>query len=126
MQDGEGDITRGGAGQLLVAEEPVRQPGGASHQLLSLVERKRGQVGLEELAHDAVGELLLEIRAAGDEHLEACLGGERPRLGHEPGLAHPGAALDRDHPPGSRVRRVDRGLEGGELGLALEQRERET
>ena len=122
VQDGEGDVTRGGAGQLLVAEEPVGQPGGASHQLLSLVERKRGQVGLEELAHDAVGELLLEIRAARHEHLEACLGGERPRLGHEPGLAHPGAALDRDHPPGSRVRRVHHGVHGGELGLALEQR----
>ena len=122
MQHGEGHVARGGAGQLVVAEEPVGQARGARHHLVALLRPERGEVRLEELAHDAVGELLLEIGAAGYEHLEADLGRERPRLGYQSRLAHPGATLDRDQAAGARLRGFDHGMQSGELDLTLQQR----
>ena len=48
--------------------------------LLALLRRQRGEQRLEQLAHDAVGELLLEVGAARDQHLEAGLRREAARL----------------------------------------------
>jgi hypothetical protein len=122
VQDREGDVARGVAGQLLVAEEPLRQRGRAGDHLVTLLLRQRREIRLEELAHDAEGELLLEVGAAGDEHLEAGLRRERARLGDQSRLPHPGTALDRHDPARARGRRGDDGVQRRELGLALEQR----
>ena len=68
--------------------------------MVALLRRERREVGLKQLAHDAERELLLEVGAAGNQHLEAGRGREHAGLGDEPRLAHPGAPLDRHHPSG--------------------------
>src|SRR5207237_6935810 len=97
-------------------------PRGAGEQPAAISLRERGEERLEQLADDAVRELLLELCAAGDENLELRLPGKRSRLRDEPGLAHPGPALDQHEPAVYSRRGVHRGTPRREVVLAPQQR----
>ena len=71
VEDGERDIRRRGSRHLLVVEEPLGERSGAGQELLPLRRLDRGEIGLEQLAHDPVGELLLEVGAPRGKHFEA-------------------------------------------------------
>jgi hypothetical protein len=122
VHDRERNVASSLACQLLVAEEPFREAGRAGQHLVALPGWQRCQQRLEELAHDAVGELLLEVGATREQHLEVVTRREAARLGDEPCLTHSGAPLDRDHAPGAGCRRVHDGLQCGHFGFALQQR----
>src|SRR3954447_16860979 len=121
VEDGERDIRRSRSRHLLVVEEPLSKRSGAGQELLALRDLERGEVGLEQLAYDSVGELLLEIGAPRCQHFEAGCRGEPARLRGEARLACPGPPLDRDHPAGACSGGLDDGLDRGDLRLALEQ-----
>jgi hypothetical protein len=121
VKHGKRDVAGCRPGQLLVAEEAVGEAGRPRHHFVALLWDERCQVRLEELADDAVGELLLEIGAARNEDLEADLRCQRACLGNQAGLAHSGSALDRDHPADAAVCGIDDRMHGCELCLALEQ-----
>src|SRR5207247_2084582 len=68
------------------------------------------------------GELALELSASCGEDGQVCLGRGGAGLGEESRLAHPGARLDHDQPPGAARRGFDVGVDRGELGLTFEER----
>ena len=76
--------------------------------------------GLEQLAHDAVGELALELPGPRLQDLE-----RRPRTlaqaGEQPGLADAGRPLDQHEAAAARGRVRDQRVELRELRVALEQ-----
>ena len=83
----------------LRVERGPRAARGLGEQRVALLGRRGADEALEKLAHHAIREALLELRAAGAQHLDARL--ERQRTGHRADrrLAHPGRADDRDHVP---------------------------
>ena len=84
---------------------------------------RRREQRLEQLAHDAEGELPLQLAAARRAARAVRSRARGARLGEEPGLADPRRALDEDEARGPvRRGRRDRGRERFELALALEQR----
>ena len=108
--------------QLALGEEPLGERSRAAEQLAPQLRSGGRDQWLEELAEDAVGEVLLELGAARVENLEARLLGDRAGFGDEPGLPHAGPALDRDDTPRPTGGESDRLLDRGQFGLALEQR----
>ena len=79
-----------------------------------------GHRRLEELAHDAPGELALELAGARGQHaqLVARAGAE---VGQQAGLADPRGALDQGEPAAAAARLGDQVLQRGGLTVALEQ-----
>src|SRR5205823_3223570 len=117
VQRGEGD-----AGRVVVVRvelTDLEQGRGARsrtvEQLLPFLRRGRGQERLEQLADDAVRELVLELAAAGRENREAGPGRRGPRLENEPRLADAGTALNGDEATVSAHGGVDVRLDRGEL-----------
>ena len=111
-----------GTGELHVVEERLRECGGPAEQLGTLVRRRGGEHRLEELPHDAVREVLLELSGACAQHRDSGLRRDRARLGEQTRLAHSRAAFDRDQPAGAGGRGVDVRVQCRELAFALEQR----
>ena len=108
--------------QLAGLEERRCALGRPVEQLLAYRRCRRREQRLEELAHDAEGEVLLELSAARGQHRETCARGRRAGLGDEARLADAGAALDRDEPSGAAGGSLGVGLHRGELRLPFEQR----
>jgi hypothetical protein len=88
----------------------------------ALQPRARRDLALEELAHDAVGELALELPDARGQHPQAAGGRPLAQVGEEPALADPGGPLDQRHPAAALPRVAHERIERGDLGVALEQR----
>ena len=80
----------------------------------------RGDPRLEELAHDAVGELALELPGAGLDDLQRRLRA-LAQAREQARLADPRRALDQDEPAAARGRARDELVERGQLGVAFEQ-----
>jgi hypothetical protein len=76
---------------------------------------------LEELAHEPVGEVVLELAAARAEHRHPAPLSERASLREESRLADPRPSLDRDEPARAGGSGGDVRLHRGELRLAFEQ-----
>src|SRR5215831_2048043 len=76
---------------------------------------------LEQLPDDPVGELALELAAAGREHPHPRRAGNRARLGQQARLADAGSALDDDEPPAAAPRGIGQGPQRRDLDLALQQ-----
>ena len=126
MQDGERRVGRGRrrlaigqrAGQ---PEDARRQAGRALEQLGALVDGRLAQSRLEELAHDAEGEVALELGAAGAQDARGAVVRGGARRGEHRRLADPGWPFDDDGRPGAGARAGDRGLDARQLAVALEQ-----
>ena len=76
---------------------------------------------LEELSHDAEGELALELGAAGGQHERPAGGDVATHLGQQPGLADPRRAVDQQHAAVAAERGVGRALELGDLAVPFDQ-----
>ena len=128
VEDGEGGVRAPAAPVLGRCRRRAREPeplrgqaGGPGQQVGALVRRGDHQRRLEELAHDAVAELLLELGAAGAQDAHAGALGARPEHVQQRGLAHAGRALDDHQAPLALPRRRQGRVQAGELVLALEQ-----
>ena len=108
--------------ELALGEEPLGERGRTGEQLAARLGSCACDQRLEELAENAVGEVLLELGAARIENLEPRLLGDGASLVDEPGLSHPGPAFDRDHVPAATGGQADRLLDRPQLRLSLEQR----
>ena len=87
-------------GQGQRSRRPVRPRPAAAR---SAPPRGLRQGRLEQLAHDAEGELALELGAAGGEHLHPAGLGAAPGGGEQRGLADAGRALNDHQAPGPRA-----------------------
>ena len=101
-------------------EERLCQRRRSGEELGTPLSRRGREQRLEELPHDAEGEVPFELAAAGGDHSDS-LACANTRLGEESRLADPRGALDHGEAPfpalgGSGQRREDR-----ELVVALEQ-----
>jgi len=102
-------------------EQRRRQAGQATEQLLAVGCRRSDDGRLEQLPDDAVGELPLQLAAAGRQHLHPSPPGPLAGRREQARLADAGGTLDDDQaastPPGS----TDGVVERLQLGLALQQ-----
>jgi hypothetical protein len=96
-------------------EHRAGAPRGALEDRLVL---RRG--GLEELAHHAEGEVALQIAAPGGQHAQRAFG-RAAQPGEQPALADSGRALDDEQAPVAAPGRLDEGVQGRQLVLALQQ-----
>ena len=92
--------------------------GRAGEQALALGRRLLGHRPLEQLAHDSVGEVALELAAAGAQRQEVALVGQAARLGQEAGLPDARRALHHDQVAVAGRGPFNGGPEVLELGLA--------
>jgi hypothetical protein len=76
---------------------------------------------LEELAHDAEGELALELAAARGEHAHVLHLGGRAQLGEQPALPDPGRTLDQREPAVAVRGVIERSAKRFKLAVALEE-----
>ena len=107
--------------RLAEAERGGREAGRAVQHVLARGGRHGRQRLLEQLAHDAEGELALQQRAAGAQHAEpAALGGAAQRGDHR-GLADARRTLDERRAAAAVARRLERLLEAAEHLIALEE-----
>ena len=79
------------------------------------------EMRLEQLSHDAEGEVPLELAAASGEDEQLARRRAPAGLREEPGLADPRGTLDQDQSRVARGRGRDRPVERFQLALALEQ-----
>jgi hypothetical protein len=107
--------------RVLVAAAVAAEHGGRRRRG-ALQRTARGHLALEELAHDAVGELALELADAGGEHAQPGAGRAHAQVGEQPGLADPRRPLDEDEPALPGRRGGDHLVERRQLGVALEER----
>ena len=104
---------------LVRLEQARRGTGGAGEQIG--VPGSLADHGLQQLAHDAERERLLELRAPRLERPDAGLLGRRARLAHELGLADAGRPLDQEQRPLPGARALKAFAQRPELALALAQ-----
>ncbi len=120
MQRGEGALGLAaglGAGRRL--EDGSGGGGGAGQRGLALLGVPQRE--LEELAHDAEGELPLELRPPAGEDERPAGGGLAAHLGEQAGLADPGRAVDQQHAAVAAERGGGRAFELGDLAVAFDQ-----
>src|SRR5581483_4302308 len=96
--------------------------GRAREELRPQVGGRGREQGLEQLPHDAEGEVALVLAAPGREHAHAPAR-PPPRLLEEAGLPDPGGALDHREPPLAGARALEQRRERRHLVLPLEQLE---
>jgi hypothetical protein len=94
---------------------------GARQQALALGCRCAGHDRLEQLQRDAEGELALQLAARRRQQLHARPLGETARGGHQLRLAQARVALEHQQDPFAGAGRVERGADGLELVVALQQ-----
>jgi hypothetical protein len=102
-------------------QHPRGQPGGPVEQRRPNLGRCPAQRRLEQLSHDAVGEIALEIISPRAQRLHPGVERESPHRTEERGLADAGWPFEHDHLAGSRASPLDRGGRAFELRLAFEQ-----
>jgi hypothetical protein len=103
-------------------EQRRRDRGSSTQELVALVTGDAVEQRLEELAHDAEREFLLDLTGPGGQHLEALPDRHPPNLCQEARLADPRRAEQHDHPTGPVLRGSEIGRECSELRRPLEQR----
>ena len=94
---------------------------GTAQPAAALVLVGLGHQPLEQLAHDAEREALLELGGPGREHAEAELGRASAGRFEQPRLPDPGGALDDQHAALSLPDGAQRGMGALQFQLALEQ-----
>jgi hypothetical protein len=97
-----------------------RRPCCAGEDVGALGRGKGRQDGLEQLSHDPVGTLVLQLDAARTEDLQTGGGGAPPRLREEARLSDAGRPLDEDEPPAVGGV-VEESVEYGKLGVPFVQ-----
>jgi hypothetical protein len=90
-------------------------------QLVPLGGAGVGEPRPQELTNNAEPEALLELTAAGCEHLDAGIEGPRTRLGEELGLPDSRRTLDQNQRAAALRGRLESSIDPRELLLALEQ-----
>jgi hypothetical protein len=99
--------------------------GGAGQPCLALGRRGARQCRLEQLAHDAEGELLLELASARAQDAQAGASGEPAGLRHQRGLPDARRSLDHEDLPQAAGARTDPLGDRAEIGVAAQQLWRE-
>lgn len=102
-------------------QDPPRGSSGAREQPLALALRRGGQHRLEEAAHDTEGEAALELRAAGAQHAQAPLGGERRARCQQGALSRAGGRFHEHRLARGPPSTLDHRAELSELRLSFEQ-----
>ena len=126
VQDGERRVGRRRRRLALLqragqAEHAGGQPRRALQQVVALGGRRLVEHRLEELAHDAEGEVALELGAAGAQDARRAVLRGAPGGGEHGRLADARRPLDDHAAARSRARRRDRRVDAAELSLALEE-----
>jgi hypothetical protein len=81
----------------------------------------RGEHRLEELTHQAVRKVALQLPASGLQHSHSPARGDFRGGLEQRGLADPGGALDDNQPARGALSVPDRGPQAGELAFALQE-----
>ena len=125
VQDGERRVERrtGSPSRIAPGSPSTRAatPGRPLEQLGALGGAAFAQRGLEELAHDAEGEVALELGPARAQDARRAVVGGGPRGGQHRRLADPGGSLDDHRRAPALARARDRRLDARKLAIALEQ-----
>jgi hypothetical protein len=124
VDDVELVLRQGGRVGAAQPDDARRQARRALEHRRAVVRVQGGQVALEQLAHDAEREALLEHRGAGDQRRQPMVGRGGDRGLQDPRLADAGDALDDDHGSAPARRAGERPAQGCQLRLALHERRR--
>jgi hypothetical protein len=124
VEDGERGVLvgDGGLGALRGARQ-AEQPGGHAGRAPEELGRPlhRPERRLDELAHDAEGELALQLGTPGAEDAHPRRFGHRPGVGQQRGLAHARRALDHDEHAAAVTGPGEGAVHARQVALSLQQ-----